>query len=53
MDELLMHQTRGLHGDEEGLQGEFSPPAGCREELQIPPDLGMEMTAATDSFVDF
>ena len=52
-DELLTHHTGGLHGDEEGLQGEFPSPAGCREELQIPPDLGMEMTAATDSFVDF
>ena len=31
----------------------ISPPAGCREELQIPPDLGMEMMAATDSFMDF
>ena len=33
--------------------GMIYPPAGCREELQIPPDLGMEMAAATDSFVDF
>ena len=48
-----MHHTRGLHGDEEGLQGDLSPPTGFQEELQIPPDLGMEMTAAIDSFVDF
>ena len=48
-----MHHTGGLHGDQEGLQGELSPLAGCREELQIPPDLGMEMTAAIDSFMEF
>ena len=52
-DELLTHHTGGSHGDEEGLQGDLSPPAGCQEELQTPPDLGMEMTAATDSFMDF
>ena len=48
-----MHHTEGLHDDEEGLQGEFPSPAGCRKELQIPPDLGMEMMAATDSSVEF
>ena len=48
-----MHHNGGLHGDEEGLHGEFSPPAGCREELHIPPDLGMEMMEATNSFVEF
>ena len=48
-----MHHTRGRHCDEEGLQGDLFPPTGCREELQIPPDLGMEMAAATDSFVEF
>ena len=48
-----MHHTGGRHGDEEGLQGELSPPAGSREELKIPPDLGMEMAVATDSFVEF
>ena len=53
MDELLTHHTGGWHGDEEGLQGEFPSPTGCREELQIPPDLGMEMTVATDSFMEF
>ena len=48
-----MHHTGGLHDDEEGLQGEFPSLAGCREDLQIPPDLGMDMTAATGSFVEF
>ena len=48
-----MHHTGGLHGDEEGLQGEFPSPAGCQEELQIPPNLGMEMAVAIDSFVEF
>ena len=33
--------------------GMISPPAGCREELQIPPDLGTDTTEAIDSFVDF
>ena len=48
-----MHHTGGLHDDEEGLQGEFPSLEGCWEELQIPPGLGMEMAAATDSFVEF
>ena len=30
----------------------ISPPAGCQEELQNPPDLGLMMTAATELFVD-
>ena len=30
----------------------ISPPAGCREELQNPPELGLTTAAATELFVD-
>ena len=31
----------------------ISPPVGCREEIQNPPELGLTTTAATELFVDF
>src|SRR3954465_14220108 len=38
---------------EKKASGMISPPAGCREELQIPPYLGSIVAAATDGFVEF
>jgi hypothetical protein len=42
---LLTHHSGGRHGDEEGLRWWFLSPAGCREELLDPPDLGTTTTA--------
>ena len=52
MDELLTHHSLGRHGDVEPLMI-ISPPAGCWEELQNPPNLGLTMTAVMELFVDF
>ena len=52
MNELLTHHSGGRHGDEEASGDDPPPPAGCREELQNPPGLGLTMTAATELFVD-
>jgi hypothetical protein len=46
---LLTHHSRGWHGDEEGLRWWFPSPAGCREELLDPPDLGTTMVVAACS----
>jgi hypothetical protein len=43
---LLTHRARGKHDDEEDLRWRFPSPAGCREELLDPPNLGS--TAAVD-----
>ena len=37
--------TDGVDGD--GSRGQFPTPAGCREELQNPPEMGSALTAAT------
>jgi hypothetical protein len=47
---LLTHHSRGWHGDEEGLWWWFPSPAGCREELLDPPDLGTMIEAACSMF---
>src|SRR3954470_18712291 len=38
---------------EKKASGMISPLAGCWEELQIPPDLGTMVVAATEGFVEF
>jgi hypothetical protein len=38
--------------DVSGLQWWFPSPAGCREELQNPPELGSTMAAAMELFMD-
>jgi hypothetical protein len=47
---LLTHHFGGWHGDEEGLRWWFPSPAGCREELLDPPDLGWMTAAAWSMF---
>ena len=44
--ELLTNHPGGRHGDEEP-SGIDLPPAGCREQLHNPPELGFEMAAAS------
>jgi hypothetical protein len=47
---LLTHHSWGWHGDEEGLRWWFPSPAGFREELLDPPDLGTTTVAACSMF---
>jgi hypothetical protein len=42
----------GKHGDEEDLRWRFPSPAGYREELLDPPDLGSTMAADRDVFLE-
>jgi hypothetical protein len=49
---LLTHRAEGKHGDEEDLRWRFPSPAGCREELLDPPDLGSMMAADRDMFLE-
>jgi hypothetical protein len=41
-----------MHDDEEDLQWRFTSPAGCREELLDPLDLGSTMAADRDVFLE-
>jgi hypothetical protein len=49
---LLTHRAGGKHGDEEDLRWRFPSPAGCREELLDPPDLGSMTAADRDVFLE-
>jgi hypothetical protein len=49
---LLTYHTGGKHGDEEDLRWRFPSPAGCREELLDPPDLGSTTAADRDVFLE-
>jgi hypothetical protein len=49
---LLTHRVEGKHGDEEDLWWRFPSPAGCREELLDPPDLGSTTAADRDMFLE-
>jgi hypothetical protein len=49
---LLTHRVGGKHGDEEDLRWRFHSPAGCREELLDPPDLGSMAVADCDVFLE-
>jgi hypothetical protein len=50
--QLLTHHAGGKHGDEEDLRWRFLSPAGCREELLDPPDLGSTTAADHDVFLE-
>jgi hypothetical protein len=52
MDPLLSHRAGGKHGDEEDLQWQFPSPAGCREELLDPPDLGSTTAVDRNVFLE-
>jgi hypothetical protein len=45
-------RTGGKHGDEEDLRWWFPSPAGCREELLDPPDLGSMTAMDRDVFLE-
>jgi hypothetical protein len=47
---LLTHYSGGDHDGGEGLRQGFPSPAGCREELQDPPDLASMTAAACSMF---
>jgi hypothetical protein len=49
---VLTHRFGGKHGDEEDLRWRFPSPAGCREELLDPPDLGSMTAADRDVFME-
>jgi hypothetical protein len=49
---LLTHRAGGKHGDEDDLRWRFTSPAGCREELLDPPDLGSTTAVDHDMFLE-
>jgi hypothetical protein len=49
---LLTHRAGGKRVDEEDLRWRFPSPAGCREELLDPLNLGLTMAADHDVFLE-